>query len=73
MRTKEFFIRTGIFLPMAVFGILFFLMLVGVAADLLGAQNAFYCTVYCKVSVGLISAVVATVIYCQAKACWRNK
>ena len=73
MRVREFFVRTGIFLPMVVFGILFLLMLFGIGADLLGAGSLFYCTVYCKVCVGLLALGAMAVIYCQARACWKKK
>lgn len=72
MRIKEFFIRTSLFLPMAVFGILVFLMLFGIGADLMGAEKLFYCTIYCKICVALLSIGAAAVIYCQARACWKK-
>jgi len=72
MRVKEFFIRTGIFLPMVVFAILIILMLFGIAADLMGAEQMFYCTIYCKICTAVIALGATIVIYCQARACWRN-
>jgi hypothetical protein len=56
MRVREFLIRTCLFLPMVIFGVLFVLMLFGIGADLLGAESMFYCTIYCKICVGLLAA-----------------
>lgn len=73
MRVREFLIRTCLFLPMVIFGVLFVLMLFGISADLLGAKSMFYCTVYCKICVGLLALAGLAVVYCQAKACWKKK
>jgi hypothetical protein len=73
MRVREFFIRIGLFLPLSIFGALLVLMLFGIGADLAGAQSIFYCTIYCKVCVGLLALVAMYVIYCQARACWKGK
>ena len=69
MRMKDFFIRTGIFLPMALWGILISLLIIGIVASLFGAGPLFYCTVYCKIALFLLIGAVVAVIYCQARAC----
>lgn len=73
MRVREFLIRTCLFLPMAIFGILFFLMLFGIGADLVGAKSIFYCTIFCKVSVGLLALGGLAVVCVQARACCKDK
>lgn len=73
MRVREFLIRTCLFLPMVIFGVLFVLMLFGIGADLLGATSMFYCTIYCKVCVGLLALAGLTVVCFQVKACCKNK
>ena len=72
MKVREFFIRIGLFLPMAVFGLLFLLLLLGIGADLLGAKSAFYCTIYCKICAAILVLGATAVVYCQAKACWKR-
>ena len=72
MRIADFVVRTGIFLPMVIWGILLFLSVTGMVVDLTKAQSGFYCTVYCKASVGLLLIGVLGVIFCQARACWRK-
>ncbi len=72
VRIKDFFVRTGIFLPMALWGILLTLLLIGIIASVFGAGTWFYCTVYCKIGVGLLIAAIVAVLYCQAKACWKK-
>jgi len=69
MRIKEFLMRLVVFLPMAIWGVFLILMLFGIAAYLLGASPLFYCTIYCKIGLGLFVTVTLAVIYCQANAC----
>ena len=71
MRIKEFLIRLVVILPIAVWSVFLFLMLFGIAAYLMGATPLFYCTIYCKIGIGLFVAVSLAVIYCQANACFR--
>ena len=73
MRYKEFFIRTGIFLPIAAFAIFVFMMAFGIISSVVGASEVFYCSVYCKLGVSLLVTVLAAVIFCQANACWKEK
>jgi len=72
MRTQEFFIRTGIFLPITVFVILFVLMLVGLSVDMLGAKSLFYLSGYWKTCMAILGAGAIAILICQVKACWKN-
>ena len=72
MRLKEFFIRILVILPIAVWSVFIFLMLLGIVAYLLGAKPWFYCTVYCKVGVALYILATLAVFYCQSRACFRK-
>jgi hypothetical protein len=73
MRVREFLIRTCLFLPMVIFGVLFVLMLFGIGADIAGAKSMFYCTVYCKICVGLLALAGLVVVIIQARACCKEK
>ncbi len=69
---KTFLIRIGLFLPIVFFGVYVLLAVIGCIASACGAQDAFYCSVYCKLGVGIFTAAVLAVMYCQAKSCFRN-
>jgi len=73
MRTKEFFMRLSILLPMVLWSVFIFLILFGIVANILGADTLFYCDVYCKIGVTLFAIAFLSVIYCQAKSCWKLK
>ena len=73
MRTKEFFMRLGVLLPMAFWGVFIFLMLFGIVANSLGADSLFYCEVYCKIGITLFTVAILSVIYCQARSCRKLK
>jgi len=72
MRTKEFLMRLVVVLPMAIWGVFLFSMLLGIAAYFMGATPLFYCTIYCKVGLGLFAMVTLAVVYCQANACLKK-
>jgi hypothetical protein len=72
MRKKEFFIRTGFIVPIALWSVFIFMVLFGIISSIFGAESAFYCTVYCKMGAALLGAAIAGVVYCQARACWKN-
>ncbi len=72
MKAKEFIIRLCVILPMALWGVFLFLMLLGIVSHFLGANEAFYCTIYCKTGIALFGLVTAAVIYFQARACLRE-
>lgn len=72
MRTKEFLMRLVVILPMAIWGVFLFLMLFGIVAYLVGATPLFYCTIYCKIGIGLFVVASLAVIYCQANACLKK-
>lgn len=72
MRKKEFLIRIGVIIPIALWTVFVFMVLLGIISSTFGAESAFYCTIYCKIGVALIGAAIAGVVYCQAKACWKN-
>ena len=72
MKTKEFFIRIAVILPMALWSVFLFLMVFGIGAYLLGANSWFYCTIYCKIGMALFILATLAVTYCQAKACFRE-
>ena len=69
MRTKEFFMRLGFLLPMAVWGVFIFLILFGIVANSFGVESAFFCTVYCKVGITLFVTAFLAIVYCQIKSC----
>lgn len=71
MRTKEFFTRLGVLVPLAFWTVFMFMTLVGILANALNVFSGMYCDVYCKLGVGLFSAAVLSIIYCQAKSCWK--
>jgi hypothetical protein len=69
---REFAIRIGVFLPMAVFAVIVLLTLIGGIACAMGATSFFYCTVYCKVGMALMIGAIASVLYCQGRACFKK-
>ena len=69
MRTKEFFMRLGFLLPMAVWGVFIFLILFGIVANSFGVESTFFCTVYCKVGITLFVTAFLAIVYCQIKSC----
>jgi hypothetical protein len=70
---REFMIRIGVLLPIAVFGVFVLMVVIGGVANGLGATSLFYCSVYCKIGLSLLVATVAALLYCQAKACFRKQ
>jgi uncharacterized membrane protein (DUF485 family) len=70
---KDFLIRIGLLLPLTVFAVYLLFILIGWAASLMGATNLFYCTVYCKLGVSVLIGALIVVLYCQAKACSRQR
>lgn len=73
MRYKEFLIRTGFLLPTAAFALFIFMVVFGIISKAFGAADVFYCSVYCKLGVSLLIAVLAGVLFCQVNACWKDK
>jgi len=73
MRLKEFLIRLCVILPIAMWAVFLFLMLFGIVSYFFGADDWFYCTIYCKIGIALFALVALGVTYCQAKACLKNK
>jgi uncharacterized membrane protein YphA (DoxX/SURF4 family) len=69
MRHKAFFIRTGFFLPAAAFALFIFMMAFGIISSAFGAGAVFYCSVYCKIGVSLLVAMITGVVLCQVIAC----
>lgn len=72
MRYKDFFIRTGFFLPLAIFAVFVFMIAFGIISGVCGAGEEFYCSAYCKIGLSLLITTLVAVIFCQVKACWRN-
>ncbi|MCB0584848.1 MAG: hypothetical protein KDD06_05915 [Phaeodactylibacter sp.] len=70
---KSFLWRIALFLPAAVFAVYLFMAVAGIIASIAGAGTVFYCTVYCKVGVALIIAVVAAILYSQARLSFHNE
>ena len=73
MRTKEFLTRLSVLFPLVLWSVFIVLILFGIVANLLGADALFYCDVYCKIGVTLFTIAFFSVIYCQAKSCWKLK
>lgn len=73
MRVREFIVRTGFFLPVTVFGILVFIMVFGMTANLLGAQSILSASFYCKGCMALITLGMAAVIFWQVFDCCKEK
>ncbi len=72
MRIREFIIRLGIILPMAVWSVFLFLMILGIVFNVMGAESSFYCNTYCNVGIVLTIMAVSAVVIVQAKACIRK-
>lgn len=70
-KTKEFFTRLGFLLPLAFWSIFIVMMLLGMAAHSMGVFSGFVCDVYCKGTIALYAIVFLSIIYCQAKSCWK--
>lgn len=65
--------RLAFLIPLVLFGVYLLVAVFGIIADAFGAQDLFYCTVYCKIAVAvLITAVLATVCS-QVRACTRTR
>jgi len=69
MRTKEFFMRLGFLLPVALWGVFIILVLFGIVANSIGVESAFFCTVYCKIGITLFVTAFLAIVYCQVKSC----
>ncbi len=72
MKLKEFIIRLCVILPMAMWGVFLFLILFGIVSYFLGANDWFYCTIYCQIGIALFIIAALVVTYCQAKACLKK-
>ena len=72
MRIKEFIVRVGFAVPMAIWVTFIVMVVFGIVANVFGAGSWFYCTVYCQVAIYLLIAAIAYAVFCQAKACWKN-
>ncbi len=70
---KNFLWRAGLFLPAAIFLVYVLMAVIGIIANVFGAGPLFYCTVYCKAGVALIIAVVAAVLFSEAKVSLRHE
>ena len=70
-KTKEFFTRLGFLLPLAFWSIFIVMMLLGMAAHSMGVFSGIVCDVYCKGTVALFTIVFLSIVYCQAKSCWK--
>ncbi len=71
MKTKEFITRLGILMPLAFWSVFMFMMLLGIIANSIGVYSGFFCDVYCKLGLTLLAALFLSIIYCQAKSCWK--
>lgn len=72
MRYKEFFIRTGFFLPAVAFCVFVFMMVFGIISSIFGAGSVFYCSVFCKIGVSTLITALAAVVACQAWFCRKS-
>lgn len=59
-------------LPVLAFGVYVLLIIFGIVSSSLGAGTGFYCTVYCKVGVGLIALALGLGLFTQIRACLRD-
>jgi len=71
MKAKEFFTRLGFLIPLALWSVFMFMILLGITANSLGIFSSFFCDVYCKLGLTLFTALFLSIIYCQAKSCWK--
>jgi len=71
MKTKEFFTRLGVLIPLALWSVFMFMMLLGIIANSLGVYSGFFCDTYCRLGVTLFTALFLSIIYCQAKCYWK--
>jgi hypothetical protein len=69
---KNLALRLCFVLPLAVFATFVLLIVIGIGTNLLGAGAGFYCTVYCKVGVGLFIVGLAAALYTQVRACMKE-
>ena len=69
MRIKEFIVRLGVILPIAVWSVFLFLMIIGIVFNAFGAESTFYCNTYCNTAIALNIIVASAVIFFQARAC----
>ena len=65
---KKLAYRLGYMIPLVVFAVFVFLILLGIGANLLGGGDLFYCNVYCKVGLGLFIAAIAIALLTQITA-----
>ena len=71
MRTKEFLTRLSVLLPLALWSVFTFMILLGIMSNALGVFSGFYCDVYCKLGFGLFTILVLFIVFCQWKSCWK--
>ncbi len=72
MRIQEFLIRILFFVPLYFWLVFLFMMVLGIIAYSLGANDLFYCTFYCKIAAALVFGGIIAIIVCQLNACWRK-
>ncbi|MCB0639142.1 MAG: hypothetical protein KDC54_21075 [Lewinella sp.] len=70
---RAFFFRIGVFLPITIFAVFLLFVVIGIIASAMGATSLFYCTVYCKLGMAVLIGSVISLLYCQAKACYRKR
>jgi hypothetical protein len=73
MRVKEFFFRTGMFIPITVLIAIVFLMALGMLTSVLGARSVLATSGYCNFCFGTITLALAAVIIYQFTACCKKK
>lgn len=73
MRVKEFFIRTGMFIPITVLSIIVFIMAFGMVTSVMGARSLLSTNGYCNVCLGAITLSMAAVILYQFTSCCKPK
>ena len=69
---KTFACRICFALPVVAFGIYVLMAVFGVVSNVFGAQDGFYCSVYCKLGLGLLIISLLVVLFVQARACMKG-
>lgn len=73
MRVKEFFIRTGMFIPITTLAMVVLIMAIGMLTSVLGGRPLLATNTYCNVCMGAITLAIGAVIIYQFTSCCNKK
>jgi len=69
---KSLACRLCFVLPIAAFGAFILWIIGGFFSSAFGASIDFYCSIYCKLAVGLVLLAIAVAAFVQVRACQRE-